>query len=56
MTREATEEILKNQEVLRGRVFEPTMAEFLGIKELIDWVKFQNWEHLFEGPVPHLHE
>lgn len=26
------------------------------MQELIEWVKFQNWKHLFKAPVPSLHE
>lgn len=28
----------------------------LRIKELLNWINFQNWKHLFESPAPQLHE
>lgn len=42
MSREKMKDILKTQEVLRERVFDPIIAEVLGMREIIDWVKFQH--------------
>lgn len=56
MLREARQKILKTQKVLRGRFFDPLVAAMPGMAKLVDWVKFQSWEHQFELPVPTLHE
>lgn len=52
LSREVRLDILKTQEVLREKVFDPVVTKLAGMGELVDKVKFQNWEHLFEMFVP----
>lgn len=46
----------KNQKLLSGYVFEPKAKDSPGMRELVNVVDLQGWTHLFEWPVPYLHE
>lgn len=48
--------LLQDQKVLNGRVFEPTAKNRPHMRELVVVVEFQGWGHLFEWPIPFLHE
>lgn len=37
-------EVLKNQEVLGHRVFDPALANTPEMRDLLEIVKFQNWD------------
>lgn len=38
------------------RVFEPEAKGKQGMRDLVDVVVIQGWDHLFEWPIPTLHE
>lgn len=52
LTKEERQEFLKIQEVLKGRIFYPKIIVMPGIIDLIEKVKFQSGELIFEPPVP----
>ncbi|KAH0644959.1 hypothetical protein KY284_032843 [Solanum tuberosum] len=56
MTREERIAAMENQKVLNGRVFDPDILTKFGMSNLFDVVSIQGWNHLFETPVPYLHE
>lgn len=56
LSRDLRLEFLKNQKVLGGRTFNPTAINTTEIKELLEMVKFQNWEHLFTFSVSYVYE
>ncbi|KAK6777937.1 hypothetical protein RDI58_024655 [Solanum bulbocastanum] len=47
---------LKKHKVLNGKVLDPEILTKLRMCTLFDSLTLQNWEHLFECPVPYLHE
>ncbi|KAH0686189.1 hypothetical protein KY289_016952 [Solanum tuberosum] len=47
---------MEQQKVLNGRVFDPDIHTLFGMANLVDVVTIQGWNHLFEPPVPYLHE
>ncbi|KAG5616685.1 hypothetical protein H5410_016509 [Solanum commersonii] len=56
LTKEERVEKKEQQKVLNGRVFEPDILTKFGMANLVDTVTIQGWNHLFEAPVPYLHE
>lgn len=48
LTRDQRINLLQNQKVLNGRVFESTTMNNPGMCELVDTVESQGWGHLFE--------
>ncbi|KAG5605911.1 hypothetical protein H5410_027403 [Solanum commersonii] len=47
---------MEQHRVLIGRVFDPDILTKFGMAKLVDAVTIQGWNHLFEPPVPYLHE
>ncbi|KAH0644974.1 hypothetical protein KY284_032858 [Solanum tuberosum] len=47
---------MEQQKVLNGRVFDPDILTQFGMGNLVYAVTIQSWNHLFEPPVPYLHE
>ncbi|KAG5632170.1 hypothetical protein H5410_003887 [Solanum commersonii] len=56
MTREERITAMENQKVLNGRVFNPDILTKFGMLNLFYVVSIQGWNHLFEPPIPYLHE
>jgi len=56
LTREERVEKIEQQRVLNGRVFDPDILTTFGMANLVDVVTIQGWNHLFEPPIPYLHE
>ncbi|KAG5580138.1 hypothetical protein H5410_050765 [Solanum commersonii] len=56
LTKEERIAVLKKQKVLNGRVFDLDILTEPGMFSLFDFVAWQRWEHMFECPVPFLHE
>lgn len=56
MTREEHIKAMEKQKVLNGRVFDLDFLTYFGMSDLINVFSLQNWGHLFEPPVPYLHE
>uniref|UniRef100_M1CET3 Uncharacterized protein n=1 Tax=Solanum tuberosum TaxID=4113 RepID=M1CET3_SOLTU len=56
LTRKERVENMEQQKVLNGRVFDPDIHTLFGMANLVDAVTIQGWNHLFEPPVPYLHE
>ncbi|KAH0749306.1 hypothetical protein KY290_028538 [Solanum tuberosum] len=46
----------REERILNGRVFDPDILTKFGMSNLSDDVSIQGWHHLFEPPVPYLHE
>ncbi|KAH0665459.1 hypothetical protein KY290_027692 [Solanum tuberosum] len=56
LTRKERVKKMEQQKVLNGRVFDPDILTQVGMGNLVDVVTIQGWNHLFEPPVPYLHE
>ncbi|KAG5611031.1 hypothetical protein H5410_022312 [Solanum commersonii] len=56
LTREEWVEKMEQQRVLNSRVFDPNILTTFGMANLVDVITIQGWNHLFEPPVPYLHE
>ncbi|KAG5627547.1 hypothetical protein H5410_012765 [Solanum commersonii] len=56
LTREERVEKMEQQKVLNGRVFDPDILTKFGMANLVNAVTIQGWNHLFEPPIPYLHE
>ncbi|KAH0702469.1 hypothetical protein KY285_016747 [Solanum tuberosum] len=56
LTRKERVENMEQQKVLNGKVFDPDIHTLFGMANLVDVVTIQGWNHLFEPPVPYLHE
>lgn len=47
---------MEQQKVLNGKVFDPNILTKFGMANLVNAVTIQGWNHIFESPVPYLHE
>lgn len=47
LSRDERQNILRNQKVLNGMVFDPVISEMNGMKDFVNMVQSQQWNHLF---------
>lgn len=52
LPKEERNEVLKNQKVLKERIFDSRIFEKTRIVVLVEYVMHQGWLHLLEEPVP----